>query len=176
MSPPRLTLVVARARDGAIGRGNSLPWHLPEDLRHFKATTMGHPMLMGRRTFESIGRPLPGRRSLVLTRDAGWSHPGCERVGSLDEAIALCDGLPELFVVGGGQVYREAMPRADRLVVTEVDVEVEDADAFFPPFDPADWTCTRDEAATSRTGLRYAIRVWERPAAAPTGARARRDA
>ena len=90
MTPPapRLTVVVARARNGVIGRDNALPWHLPEDLQHFKATTMGHPILMGRRTFESIGRPLPGRRSIVLSRDPGWAREGCERAGSLDEAIA----------------------------------------------------------------------------------------
>ncbi|RPH43199.1 MAG: dihydrofolate reductase [Burkholderiales bacterium] len=163
---PRLTLVVARARDGVIGRDNALPWHLPEDLQHFKATTMGHPILMGRRTFESIGRPLPGRRTVVLTRDAGWARDGCERAGSLDEAIALCAGAPEAFVVGGAQVYREAMARADRLIVTDIDLDV-DGDARFPSIDPAAWTCTSRSPAVSRTGLHYAIGVWERQPGTP---------
>lgn len=158
---PRLTLVVARARHGVIGRDNTLPWHLPEDLQHFKATTMGHPILMGRRTFESIGRPLPGRRSIVLSRDPGWAREGCERAGSLDEAIALCAGLPEAFVVGGAAVYAQALPRADRLIVTEVDLEV-DGDAWFPAIDPAAWACTSRSPAISRTGQHYEIGIWER--------------
>ena len=161
MPAPKIVLVVARARNGAIGRDNALPWHLPEDLRHFKATTMGGTLLMGRRTFESIGRPLPGRRTVVLTRDADWSYPGVERAGSLDEALARCADLAEVFVVGGAQVYAEALPRADRIVVTEVDAEV-DGDAFFPATDPARWRCVSEAPAVSRTGLRYAIRVLER--------------
>lgn len=160
---PRLTLIAARARDGAIGRDNALPWHLPEDLQHFKATTLGAPIVMGRRTFESIGRPLPGRRTLVLSSDARWSPEGCERVGSLDEALARCAGAPEAFVVGGSRLYAEAIARADRLIVTDVDVDVE-GDTFFPPIDPTRWTCTRRLDAVSRTGLRYAIGTWERVA------------
>jgi dihydrofolate reductase len=158
---PRITLVAARARDGAIGRDNTLPWHLPEDLQHFKATTLGHPIVMGRRTFESIGRPLPGRRTIVVSRDAGWSPPGCERAASLEDAISRCAGLPEVFVVGGGQLYAEAMPAADRLIVTDVEIDV-DGDTFFPPIDPAVWGCTRSEPGTSRTGIGYSIRTWER--------------
>ena len=99
---PRVTLLVARARNGVIGRDNTLPWHLPEDLRHFKATTMGHPIVMGRRTYESIGRPLPGRRTIVVTRDPTWTQPGCERAGSLDEAIRLA-GSPSPGSSGRGQ-------------------------------------------------------------------------
>jgi dihydrofolate reductase len=158
---PRITLVVARARDGAIGRGNALPWHLPEDLQHFKATTLGHPIVMGRRTFESIGRPLPGRRNLVLSRDTGWSSPGCEHAASLEDAIGRCAGLPELFVVGGGRLYAEAMSVADRLIVTDVGIDVE-GDTFFPPIDPGEWVCTRSDLGISRTGIEYAIRTWER--------------
>jgi dihydrofolate reductase len=158
--PPRITLVAARARNGAIGRDNALPWHLPEDLQHFKATTLGHPIVMGRRTFESIGRPLPGRRTLVVSRDPAWAHPGCERAGSLDEAIDLCAGSPEVFVVGGAQLYAAAMPRADRLILTEVDIEVP-GDAFFPTPDPARWRLAGRIPAVSRTGLAYAIDTWE---------------
>lgn len=164
---PRITLVVARARDGAIGRGNALPWHLPEDLKHFKATTLGHPIVMGRRTFESIGRPLPGRRTLVVTTDPAWRHAGCERAGSLDEAIALCAGAPEVFVVGGARLYDAALPRADRLIVTEIDLEVPDADTFFPPVDPARWRCTDRRDAVGASGLAYAIVTWERSGERP---------
>jgi dihydrofolate reductase len=163
-TPPRITLLAARARDGAIGVDNTLPWHLPEDLQHFKATTLGWPIVMGRRTFESIGRPLPGRRTVVVTRNPAWAHPGCERAGSLDEAITLCAGSPELFVVGGEQLYAAAMPRADRLLLTEVDIDVA-GDAFFPPVDPAHWRLAHAAPGVSRTGLAFSIGTWERVAA-----------
>jgi dihydrofolate reductase len=159
--PPRITLVAARARNGVIGRDNALPWHLPEDLQHFKATTLGHPIVMGRRTFESIGRPLPGRRTLVVSRNPAWAHPGCERAGSLDEAIGLCAGSAEVFVVGGAQLYAAAMPRADRLILTEVDVDVP-GDAYFPTPDRNRWRLAGRAPAVSRTGLAYAIGTWER--------------
>jgi dihydrofolate reductase len=162
---PRLTIIVARARNGVIGRDNALPWHLPEDLRHFKATTLGHPVLMGRRTFESIGRPLPGRRNIVITRDPAWFHEGCERAGSLDDAIQACADVPEAFVIGGGQVYLEALPRADVLQVTEVDTEP-DGDAFFPAPDPRHWRLTERRPGTSATGLGFAICRYERMAGA----------
>jgi dihydrofolate reductase len=161
-----LTLIAALARNGVIGIANKLPWHLPEDLQHFKATTLGHPIVMGRRTFESIGRPLPGRRTIVVTRDPAWSHPDCERAASLDEAVARCAGLHEMFVVGGGRLYAEAMPQADRLIVTDVEIDVR-GDTFFPPIDPAVWRCTQRTPGTSRTGLAYAIRTWERAGSNP---------
>jgi dihydrofolate reductase len=158
---PRLTIVVARARNGVIGQGNALPWHLPEDLRHFKATTLGHPVLMGRRTFESIGRPLPGRRNIVITRNRDWSHEGCERAGSIDEAVRLCTGSPEAFVIGGAQVYAEALPQVSALVVTEVDAEPQ-GDAFFPAPDPRLWRLVHREPALSSSGLGFAICRYER--------------
>ena len=166
---PRLTLVVARARNGVIGRDNALPWHLPEDLRHFKATTLGHAILMGRRTFESIGRPLPGRRTIVVTRDPTWSHPGCERAGSLEEAIALASRAPagaalatdEVFVVGGAQLYAQALPLADRIIATEIALDVE-GDVHFPALDPAFWRETAREEHTSARGLPFAIVRYER--------------
>lgn len=164
---PRLTIVVARAQDGAIGRGNTLPWHLPEDLRHFKATTLGHPILMGRRTFESIGRPLPGRRTIVITRNPQWAHPGCERAASLQAALDACAGCPEVFVVGGAQLYREALPRAHRLIITEVALRVPDADTFFPAFDPAHWRCTERRPEVSAGGLGFEIAVYERDRPTP---------
>ena len=143
-SGPRVTLIVARARNGVIGAGGTLPWRLPEDLAHFKRTTMGHPIVMGRKTWESIGRPLPGRRSIVVTRQAGYAAPGAEVAASLDEALRLCDGAPEVFVVGGAQLYAEALPRAQRLIVTEIDADFA-GDTFWPAPDPAQWRVAQRE-------------------------------
>jgi dihydrofolate reductase len=135
-----LILIVARARNGVIGRDNQLPWHLSEDLKYFKRTTLGAPVIMGRKTHESIGRPLPGRRNLVVTRDSTRQFEGCETVGSLEEAIERCakEGAPEVFLIGGAELYREGLERADRLLVTEID-EVVEGDAVFPATDPAVW-------------------------------------
>jgi dihydrofolate reductase len=135
-----LIVIVARARNGVIGRDNQLPWHLPEDLKYFKRTTMGAPVIMGRKTHESIGRPLPGRRNLVVTRDASRHFEGCETAGSLEEAVARCerDGVAEAFLIGGAQLYREGLEQADRLLVTEIDRDIE-GDAMFPAPDPAVW-------------------------------------
>lgn len=134
----RITLLAAVARNRVIGRNGTMPWHLPEDLAHFKRTTMGHPLVMGRKTFDSIGRPLPGRRTLVVTRQPRWSHAGVETAHSLPEALALAGPADEVFVVGGGQLYAEAMPFAQRMVLTEVP-DAPDGDAFFPEWAPEDW-------------------------------------
>jgi dihydrofolate reductase len=138
MTVPRITLIVARARNGVIGRDGALPWRLPEDLAFFKRTTMGHPIVMGRRTWQSIGRPLPGRRSIVVSRQAGFVATGAEVVPSLDEALRLCEGSAELFVIGGAQLYADALPRAERLIVTEIDADF-DGDTHWPAPDPARW-------------------------------------
>lgn len=158
-----VTIVVAWARRRVIGRDNALPWRLPEDLRHFKATTTGHAIVMGRRTFDSIGRALPGRRTIVVTRDPRWHADGCERVGSVAEAIALARtpgdpsiAVDEVFVVGGEQIYREALPIADRIVLTEIGLDV-DGDAFFPALDPGDWVEASRIARVSASGLHYSI-------------------
>jgi len=164
-----LTIVVARARNGIIGRDNALPWHLPEDLRHFKATTLGHALIMGRRTFESIGRPLPGRRTIVVTRNPDWQHDGCERAGSLAEAAALAAtpgadpaiASDEAFVVGGAQLYREALPLADRAIVTEIDIEPV-GDARFDGLAPPDWLMIRCDEHRAENGLGYRIQHWAR--------------
>jgi dihydrofolate reductase len=134
----RLALIAALARNRVIGIGNHLPWHLPADLTRFKALTMGKPILMGRRTFESIGRPLPGRRNLVLTRDSSFDVAGCEIARSLDEALMLVGDAPEVMVIGGAQLYTECLPRAYRLYLTHVETEPE-GDAFFPILDPGEW-------------------------------------
>lgn len=134
--------MVAAAANGVIGRANRLPWHLPEDLAHFKRLTFGHPVVMGRRTYESIlaalGRPLPGRRSIVLTRTPGRAPAGAHAVGSLERAIEAAAGAAELFVIGGAEVYRLALARADRVYLTRIDARF-DGDATFPPLDPARW-------------------------------------
>lgn len=132
-----ITLVAAVSRNGVIGVAGGLPWHLPEDLRHFREVTMGHALVMGRRTFDAIGRPLPGRRTIVVTKDPAWRREGVEVAGSLDEAWRLAGPGP-VMVAGGGQIYRQAMDRADRLELTIVDRDVI-GDTFFPAVDPARW-------------------------------------
>lgn len=130
------------ARNGIIGRDNALPWRLPADLRHFKALTTWHPVLMGRKTFESLGRPLPNRTNIVVTRDRNYAPPGARVAHSLDDAMAVADAhLPDdrlVFVIGGENLYTQMLPRADRLYVTLVDAEV-DGDARFPAFDWQEW-------------------------------------
>ncbi|HSO64630.1 MAG TPA: dihydrofolate reductase [Ornithinibacter sp.] len=135
----RITLIAAVARNGVIGLDGQMPWHLPEELAHFKATTMGHPLVRGRRTFESIGRVLPGRRTIVVTRDPFWHHAGVESAHSFAEAVALAGPADEVFVAGGAQIYAEALPFAHRMVVTEVDAEPE-GDTWFPEWAGADWS------------------------------------
>jgi dihydrofolate reductase len=157
----RLTLVVAIDAQRGIGVNNQLPWHLPEDLAHFKRVTLGQPIVMGRKTFDSIGRPLPGRRNIVVTRNAGWRHEGVDAVGSLDEAIALVGEAPA-SIIGGGQVFAESMERADRMIVTEI-AHTFACDAFFPPIDPGTWVETAREAHHSdANGYDYAFVTYER--------------
>jgi dihydrofolate reductase len=134
----RVTLLAAIGRNLVIGRDGDMPWHLPEDLRHFKATTMGHPMVMGRKTFDSIGRALPGRRTIVVTRQPDWHHPDVETAHSLADALALAGPTDEVFVVGGGQLYAEAMPFAQRMILSEVPDSPE-GDTFFPEWVAQDW-------------------------------------
>jgi dihydrofolate reductase len=134
----RLTLIVARARNGVIGKDNTMPWKIPGEQAYFKRITMGHPIIMGRKTWESIGRPLPGRRSIVVTRNPGFDAPGAEVVTGLDAALAACAGAAEAFVIGGAELYRLALSRADRLLITEIDFDF-DGDTSFPAPDPARW-------------------------------------
>ncbi|MFK8040959.1 dihydrofolate reductase [Congregibacter sp.] len=144
MSDFPIALIVAAADNGVIGRDNALPWHLPGDLAHFKRTTMGKPILMGRLTYESIGRPLPGRTNIVISRDAGYAAEGVRCVGSLEEAIelaeniALIDGSDELMVIGGAQIYALALPSATRIYLTRVHLEPQ-GDAFLQGIDWSDW-------------------------------------
>lgn len=134
MSAPEIVLIAAVATNGAIGKDNALPWRLKADLAHFKATTLGYPIVMGRKTWESLGRPLPGRTNIVISRDRDYSAPGARVVDSVAAAIAACADRERLFVIGGAQIYALALPLADRLLLTEVDASIE-GDAFFPSFD-----------------------------------------
>ena len=137
----RISLVVAMDRNRAIGKGNELPWRLPDDLKRFKALTLGKPLLMGRKTADSLGRALPGRVNLVLTRSGRVPFDGMQPVASVGEAcgIALAGGAEELCVIGGAEIYALTLPLADRIHLTHVDTVVEEADAFFPAFDADDW-------------------------------------
>jgi dihydrofolate reductase len=141
----KISLIVAVSRNGVIGRDNQLPWHLPEDLKYFKSVTMGKPILMGRKTYDSIGRPLPGRTNIVITRDPQWQAAGVQVASSLQDAMALAEqacalaGAEEIMVIGGEQIYSMTLPVADRLYLTQVDAEVE-GDAYFPDVDLACWT------------------------------------
>jgi dihydrofolate reductase len=137
-SKPLVSLVVAATENDVIGRDNGMPWHLPDDLKYFKARTMGKPMLMGRKTFESIGKPLPGRTSLVLTRDAAWRADGVVVVRSLDEALAWARDVPELCAIGGAEIFRLVLPLARRLFLTRIHASLP-GDTFFPKLDASEW-------------------------------------
>jgi dihydrofolate reductase len=169
----RVTLVVAMARARVIGRDNGLPWHLSEDLKHFKALTLGRPVIMGRRTWESIGRALPGRTNIVITSNRALALPeGVVRAASLDEAlahgaeVARRDGVAECMVIGGAAVYREALGRATRIHLTEIDLDV-DGDTWFPQLEPGDWieTARVEGVSAAAAAPRFRFITLERPAA-----------
>jgi dihydrofolate reductase len=160
----KLALIAAVARDGVIGRDNAIPWQLPEDARRFREVTMGHPVVMGRRTWESLPerfRPLPGRRNVVVTRNDAWHAEGAERAASLEEALRLLDEAPRVFVIGGAELYAEALPLADELVVTEIDAEVE-GDVFFPTWDRAEFDEVSREEHVSDDGVPFAFVTYRR--------------
>jgi dihydrofolate reductase len=151
MTGPAIVLVAALDRNHAIGKGNDLPWRLPDDLKRFKALTLGKPVLMGRKTAQSLGRALPGRTNLVLTRSGQVPFDGMRAVESIDEAmrVASNESATELCVIGGGEIYALTLPIADRLHLTHVDTAVKDADAFFPPFDLREWKAVSRQAHTA---------------------------
>ncbi len=158
---PRLTIIVATDSRRGIGIDNALPWRLPEDLAHFKRTTSGHPIIMGRKTFESIGRPLPDRRNIVITRNPIWRHDGVDTATSVDAAAALA-GDAEAFVIGGAQIYVEALPRVDRLMVTEID-KAFDCDTFFPKINMQQWQeIAREQRHSVQNGFDFAFVTYER--------------
>jgi len=160
-----VSIIVAMDENGLIGANGGLPWHLPADLARFKRTTMGRPVIMGRKTHESIGRPLPGRRNIIVTRNRDYRAPGCEVVHSLDEALKRCpEG--ECFVIGGAKLYEQALPRADRLYITRIG-EAFEGDVRFPSFDAADWRLVSSEEGRldENNRHRHRFEVYERIAA-----------
>lgn len=152
MSLPLITLVVAMANDRVIGVDNQLPWHLPEDLKHFKAVTLGKPIIMGRKTWDSIGRPLPGRRNIVVTRQADWQAAGAEVVHSLPEALASVGDVAEACVIGGGELFAQALPVAHKMELTLIALDVA-GDAWFPQWDEDAWQLQAREAHQREDGL-----------------------
>lgn len=155
MSKPQISLIAAVARNRAIGLDNKLLWRLPEDLKRFKALTLGYPILMGRKTFESLGRPLPGRRNVVVSRNRECRFEGAEVFASLEAALAACAGAEKIFVIGGAEIYQQTLALADVLDLTEVD-DAPVGDAFFPEVNRAEWLETsRESHVDGASGLRY---------------------
>jgi dihydrofolate reductase len=153
-SGPKVYLVAAVAANGVIGQNGALPWQLPEDLKHFKRLTMGHPVIMGRRTWESLGKPLPGRDNIVVTGRAGYEAPGAGVANSLHGALALCAGEPVAFVIGGSRLFAEALAIASGLVLTEIQRDFP-GDTWFPEYDRSKWRETQREAHTAADGMRF---------------------
>jgi len=160
--PATVCLIAAVARRGVIGRDNRLIWHLPQDLQHFKRATLGHPIVMGRKTFESIGKALPGRRNIVITRQNGWQAQGAETAASLPAALALAGAVPRVCVIGGAQIYEQALPLADEVLLTEIDADFQ-GDAHFPMARMADFVETARETHRSDQGWDYAFVTYRRP-------------
>ncbi len=158
-----VSLIVAVSRNGVIGADNKLLWHLPADLKRFKALTLGHHIVMGRKTFESIGRILPGRTTVVITRNPDRVPAGCLAAGSLAEALALCTGDTEPFITGGGEIYRQALPVADRIYLTRVHADFE-GDTGFPDPDPSAWSAVSEEhhPADDRNPWAFSFVTYER--------------
>jgi dihydrofolate reductase len=157
-----VNLIFARAANGVIGRDNRLPWHLPEDLAHFKRTTLGQPVVMGRKTWDSLPprfRPLPGRLNIVVTRQADWQAEGATRAGSLTEALARCPQETDVWVIGGADIYAQALPLARRAVVTEI-AQAFEGDAFAPQFGPG-WAETARESHVSASGLPFSFVIYQ---------------
>lgn len=158
-----VTIIAAVALNGAIGRDNSLLWHLSGDMKFFRQTTTGHSIIMGRRTFESLGRPLPGRRNIVITRGSHRFPEGVIRAGSVEEAVAASEG-GQCFVIGGGQIYAAAMDIADKLLITRVFLSPEDADTFFPPIETDIWNITQQSEifTDEQSGISYRFETYSR--------------
>jgi len=165
----RVSLVAAVGRGGVIGLAGGLPWRIPEDMRHFRELTIGYPVVMGRRTWDSLPdrfRPLPDRRNVVVTRNATWQGDGAERAGSIDEALLLLEDAEQILVIGGGELYTAALPLADELLLTEIDVEME-GDTFFPSWERAEFTEASREEHVSESGIPFAFVNYARQAQSP---------
>lgn len=167
-----LSLLLAASENGVIGKDNKLPWHLPDDLKYFKNLTWGLPILMGRKTFDSIGKPLPGRKSIVITRDENWKHDGVTVVHSIKEAIvaAAAFGAKEIFVIGGAQIFLTALPQANRIYLTRIHHRF-DGDVFFPEISVEEWkiVTTRFCEADEKNAYDHTFQVWERKSPAAEG-------
>jgi dihydrofolate reductase len=161
---PALSLIAAVPRNGAIGKGNALLWHEPEDLKHFRRVTMGAPVIMGRKTWDSLPgrfRPLPGRRNVVITRNPQWQAEGADAVASIETALRLLDGMPRAFVIGGAEIYALALPYADELELTEIDAELP-GDVFFPAWDRTRFEITSQEPRVDASGRGFAFTTYKR--------------
>ena len=160
----KINMIFARSANGVIGKNNAMPWHLPEDLAHFKQLTLGSPVIMGRKTWDSIPtkfRPLPGRTNVVITRQSNWHAVGAQTAGSLDDALALCQASNEVWVIGGAQIYAQAEPLASRIEVTHIDKDFE-GDAFAPTLG-TQWVAGHSEAHVSSTGLAFRFITYTKP-------------
>ena len=161
---PEIVIIAAVAKNRVIGKDNTLIWNIPEDMAHFKALTSGQTVIMGRKTWESLPprfRPLPGRRNIVISRNPAYDAPGATLAGSLEEAVRLAQDDAEVFVIGGAEIYRQALPLAQRLYLTEVARDF-DADAFFPEFSASDWTEISRSTAKNGAGLDFTFAVYQR--------------
>ena len=174
---PRVYLVAAVAANGIIGANGKLPWHIPEELKHFKKLTLGHPVIMGRRTWESLKGPLPQRENIVVTRTPGYEAPGAAVATSLEGALAMCIGEPVAFVIGGTQLFKESLPIAAGIVLTEIQRDYE-GDTWFPAWDRSQWRESQREAHTAADGTRFDFVLYEKtspgtrtPAPRATGSR-----
>jgi dihydrofolate reductase len=156
-SVPEITLVAAMSRGRVIGRQGGMPWHLPADLKHFKDVTLGYPVIMGRRTFDSIGRALPGRKNVVISRSAPQLPPGVVLASSLENALRACSDAAEVMVIGGGEIYHQALPLASRLELTFIDADIE-GDTQFPAIDGRQWRVSRMESRPADERNAYALR------------------
>lgn len=157
----RLSVIVAIAKDGVIGVDNTLPWHLPEDLKRFRALTMGHHIIMGRKTYDSLGRLLPGRTTVIVTRNVDYQIEGALVANSLEQAIALCGNDDEVFLIGGAELYQAGLGLADKLYITEIDLAVA-GDAHFPQLPVGQWKEAAREAHVSEKGLQFNYVTYER--------------
>ena len=157
----QLSIIVAVAHDGVIGVNNTLPWHLPEDLKRFKALTMGHHIIMGRKTYDSLGRLLPGRTTVIVTRNENYKVEGALVANSLEAAIGLCENDDEVFLIGGAELYQAGLQLAHKLYITEIELDVA-GDAFFPKLDSTEWQETEREAHTSEKGLNFSYATYIR--------------
>lgn len=160
-----ISLIVAAALNNAIGKEGGMPWQLPNDLRHFKNLTWGMPIVMGRKTFESLGKPLPGRKNIVISRQAGWNAPGAVVVKTIEDALFVAReaDVKEVMVIGGGEIYKSLFDRAKRIYLTRVEAEPE-ADTFFPVIDPQQWhlMSQKNHEADEKNAYNYSFQVWER--------------